>query len=307
MTKIAIIGAGFSGLILAHQLKNHADVSLFEKARGVGGRMATRYHDTYEFDHGLPFFQVQSPEFLTFLKPYIASGVVQEWPARCTTLNGTSPHPIPRLQNTYIACPRMNALCKTLATNLDVHLNHQVNDISALHAQGFEWIISTAPYPQTQALLSKIPTRNIKMHPCFTLMLGLTETPAFPWDIARVEHSFIEKICINSQKPQRHHDLSLCIFTHSKWAEEHLEAPEEWVTQQILSEVQRLLPSLPNHLHIALHRWRYATATPTSSKNIWLDTQQKLAACGDWSCGSTLEDAYQAASLLSSKIRHLKK
>jgi len=46
MPKIAIIGAGLSGLILAHSLKEHANITIFEKARGVGGRMSTRYANT---------------------------------------------------------------------------------------------------------------------------------------------------------------------------------------------------------------------------------------------------------------------
>jgi predicted NAD/FAD-dependent oxidoreductase len=43
--RIAIIGAGLSGLILARALSQHASVNVFEKARGVGGRMSTRYAD----------------------------------------------------------------------------------------------------------------------------------------------------------------------------------------------------------------------------------------------------------------------
>ncbi|MBL6623389.1 MAG: NAD(P)-binding protein, partial [Rhizobiales bacterium] len=42
MVKIAIIGAGISGLALANTIKNNADVELFEKSRGFGGRVATR-------------------------------------------------------------------------------------------------------------------------------------------------------------------------------------------------------------------------------------------------------------------------
>lgn len=50
--RIAIIGAGSSGLTLAQQLKEYADVVVYEKACGVGGRMSTRYVDPFYFDHG---------------------------------------------------------------------------------------------------------------------------------------------------------------------------------------------------------------------------------------------------------------
>lgn len=52
MTKIAVIGAGLSGLSFAHLLQDYAEIILFEKARGVGGRMSTRRAEPYCFDHG---------------------------------------------------------------------------------------------------------------------------------------------------------------------------------------------------------------------------------------------------------------
>jgi predicted NAD/FAD-dependent oxidoreductase len=50
---IAIIGAGISGLSLANMLKDIANVKVFEKSRGFGGRVATRYSENFEFDQVL--------------------------------------------------------------------------------------------------------------------------------------------------------------------------------------------------------------------------------------------------------------
>jgi len=52
MIKIAIIGAGLSGLSAAHFLKDHVEITLFEKACSVSGRISTRYAGPYFFDHG---------------------------------------------------------------------------------------------------------------------------------------------------------------------------------------------------------------------------------------------------------------
>ena len=68
---IAIVGAGLSGLVLANQLAARHDVTLFEKSRGVGGRMATRRNFPYYFDHGAQFFTADSREFKAFLKPFL--------------------------------------------------------------------------------------------------------------------------------------------------------------------------------------------------------------------------------------------
>ena len=80
--KIAIIGAGISGLTTAINLDKNSDITLFEKSRGAGGRICTRYTDSYNFDHGAQFFTARSPEFKEFLKPLIKSGVIDNWKAR---------------------------------------------------------------------------------------------------------------------------------------------------------------------------------------------------------------------------------
>ena len=42
MTRIAIIGAGLSGLTAADSLKDHAEITIFEKARSVRHLLFTR-------------------------------------------------------------------------------------------------------------------------------------------------------------------------------------------------------------------------------------------------------------------------
>ncbi len=58
MTSVAIIGAGLSGLAAAHTLRDAGcTVTLFEKNRGVGGRVATRKRNDFIYDHGAQYFK----------------------------------------------------------------------------------------------------------------------------------------------------------------------------------------------------------------------------------------------------------
>ncbi|MCP5369376.1 MAG: FAD-dependent oxidoreductase [Rickettsiaceae bacterium] len=86
MTRVAIIGAGISGIFLAHELSRKAHVVVFEKARGVGGRMSTRYADPFYFDHGAQCFTARNSDFQDFLKPFVACGKVSEWKGRVINL-----------------------------------------------------------------------------------------------------------------------------------------------------------------------------------------------------------------------------
>ena len=55
MSKITIIGSGFSSAVLSKNLKEK-DVLIFDKGRGPGGRSSTRrVEHVGVFDHGLQF------------------------------------------------------------------------------------------------------------------------------------------------------------------------------------------------------------------------------------------------------------
>ena len=82
MTRVAIIGAGLSGLTAAQFLKDFADITIFDKSRGTGGRMATRRAAPYSFDHGTQFFTAKSEAFQAFIAPLINAGVIVRWDAR---------------------------------------------------------------------------------------------------------------------------------------------------------------------------------------------------------------------------------
>ena len=86
--KIAIIGAGLAGLTLAHRLVARHDITVFEKARGPGGRMSTRRADPYAFDHGAQYFTAETDRFRSLLKPLRETGLIAPWPKTVALANG---------------------------------------------------------------------------------------------------------------------------------------------------------------------------------------------------------------------------
>ena len=79
MKKIAIIGAGMAGLTAAHFLNGYAGVTVFEKSKGPGGRLSTRHHGSFAFDHGAQFFTSKTDEFTRFIRPFIEKGIITRW------------------------------------------------------------------------------------------------------------------------------------------------------------------------------------------------------------------------------------
>src|SRR5687767_6931136 len=77
---IGIIGAGICGLMAARELtQNGYQVWLLDKARGVGGRMATRRVDNAVFDHGAQFFTSRSAEFSGLVDEMQQAQVARQW------------------------------------------------------------------------------------------------------------------------------------------------------------------------------------------------------------------------------------
>ena len=239
MARIAVIGAGLAGLVVATRLQQEHDVVVFDKSRGTGGRMATRYAGDYEFDHGAQFFTARTTEFQAFLEPLVERGVVANWRARFAEIDGTTlsscrewnddyPH--------YVGAPRMNLVGKTLASDLDVHLGvtvsklkcgadgWQLTDLAGNYLGDFDWVVLAMPAAQTAALApveSELQQQSMEaeMQACFTLMLGFESPLDLDWQAALIQNSDINWISVNSSKPGRSALFTLVIQSTSEFVE----------------------------------------------------------------------------------------
>ena len=92
MTRVAVIGAGLAGLHAARRLHDAgAEVRVFDKARGSGGRMSTRRTDFGAFDHGAQYFTARDPRFRAQVEKWVASGAAAPWPGKVVRLAEGSP------------------------------------------------------------------------------------------------------------------------------------------------------------------------------------------------------------------------
>jgi renalase len=320
--KIAIIGAGISGIILAQELNKFYDVEIFEKSRGVGGRISTRRDLDFTFDHGAQTFCIRTKAFAQFLAPLIKASIVAPWQGNCVTIS-QSGKITPRIlsEEHFTANPTMNNLCKYLAQGLDIKTSTQVATISKnqnkWHLQDdknnnlgeFDFLISTAPPVQTLKLLENfLPSPNLiesaSMQPCFALMIGFNKKINLDWIFAKVENSPIKLISVNSSKAGRSHDLStFVIHSKSNWAAKNIARNIAEIQQELLAQFEKLTKiNCKDAAYIQTHLWRYALVKSSSDKKSFCDFNLNLAATGDWACGSRIEDVFLAAKNLSNKI-----
>lgn len=182
--RVAIIGAGMAGITAARTLaKAGYEVSIFEKSKGLGGRMSTRRSDFGTFDHGAQYFTVRDARFRKMIDWARATSplIVCPW---------VTPHASarPKPEQHWVAQPGMNALVSHMAapflkksrtqmpTGSQLHLQTRVQNIklvsqsrgnaaqwqiTAVNAKGkmsvyadFDQLLLAIPSPQASELLA---------------------------------------------------------------------------------------------------------------------------------------------------------
>ncbi|MBL8148349.1 MAG: FAD-dependent oxidoreductase [Blastocatellia bacterium] len=321
---VAVIGAGISGLACANNLRQQGfDIKVFEKSRGVGGRIATRRADLYGFDHGAQYFTVRSDPFHHFIEPLIKEGLVAEWSGRLATFEYGVFEEIPNQPTRYVGVPTMNTIAKYLAKDLPVLTNTHITKVAKNGSQwilfeesghkfeGFDILVLAIPPFQASLLIDDFATdlatkiSKVKMLPCWALMLAYENRLKVPFDGLFVNQSKISWVARNSSKPERSGECWV-VHASASWSEKELEKPKDIVYEQLMEVFNLILASshipLQTPLFSQTHRWRYAIPSEVLPDSSLFDESLNIGLCGDWCAGPRVEGAYLSGVALSNHI-----
>jgi len=323
MKHIAVIGAGLAGLTFATRIKEYADITVFEKSRGIGGRMATRYATDYEFDHGAQYFTAKGKAFQKFLKPFIDEGLVEDWNPTLVTLSKSVRKPRSSAHASYVATPRMNSLAKRMAKELNLmgethieQVNGSAGDWTLTDKTGkfhgpYDHVVFAIPSHQATALVPGVfahmaNLQETKMEGCFSVMLGFDRNLDLGFDGAFVEESSIGWISANHTKPARPSGTSILIQSRNDWAEAHIQEDRDEIKNMLIEEASGLVhEELKIAGHKAIHRWLYASTTKPAGAAFFLDEKNALSCIGDWCIKGRVEAAFDSGFTLSEKLRDM--
>lgn len=314
--RIAIIGAGMAGISCADALQRYdLAVTLFDKSRGIGGRLATRRTDSGDsFDHGAQYITTRSADFSAFVDRLRQAGAAAEWQPRLST--DTSKH-----HAWFVGTPGMSALLKPLTQDLDIHLS---TTVSALGRSGNGWqlrtadgtlsesydvVISTAPAVQTRALFAVDPAMQtsldaISMAPCWTLMATFTAPIDVDFDARRFGEGAVSWMARQASRPEHGGNRQgWVVHAGADWSAEHLELTPEQVASLMQQELSRAIGmALPQASFVQAHRWRYAMTTQPLGQLFLASADKSLFAGGDWCLGARVECAYQSGAAMAAAV-----
>ncbi|MFM1960762.1 MAG: hypothetical protein RL588_2279 [Pseudomonadota bacterium] len=308
LNRIAIVGAGLSGLACATRLKGAGfGVRLFDKARGPGGRMSTRRVETplgtVAFDHGAQYFTARGDSFRARVEAWVHAGVTAPWPA-------AGPE-------AWVGVPGMNAPVKVLAENQSVAWSTLVEALvpeagawRLRTAEGlsdlFDSIVLALPAEQAAALLAPHEAAMAaraaasRTSPCWTVMAAFERRLDLD-DIIR-EEGLLGWAARNASKPGRQGPEAWVLQATPEWSREHLEAQAETVIETLLGALARHQGApLPDPVSVQAHRWRYARSSVGEDLAIW-SGGRGLGCCGDWLSGPRVECAWDSGEALAASM-----
>ncbi|WP_287877845.1 FAD-dependent oxidoreductase [Aquitalea sp.] len=315
---IAIIGAGIAGLSCAATLRDAGHhVVVFDKGRGLGGRLSTRRGEGWQADHGAQYFTARHPLFQQQVQNWLGNGSVAIWQAHPAVL-GSSQVPAHDAPVRYLGVPGMSAPAKALAAGLEVHTSHTIQglihaadgwrlsnaehgQLSGIHSQ----VVVALPSPQAASLLAQAsPSLSTlaaahRMLPCWTVMAQLEEPAQLGFEAAFVNSGPLRWLARNNSKPGRSGQECWVLQANAHWSAAHLEDDAASVKQTLLMAFEQL--GGPPAVASSAHRWRYADCEASNLGSVW-DATLGIGLCGDWLHGGKVEGAWLSGHHLANKI-----
>ncbi|WP_321164271.1 NAD(P)/FAD-dependent oxidoreductase [Sphingopyxis sp. H115] len=309
LMRVAIIGAGIAGLACARRLRDAGlEATLFDKSRGVGGRLATRRADPARpevtFDHGATHFTARSEGFTRLVAAWETAGLAARWPAAGA--------------DSWVGTPTMTAPLKALADDLDVRLSRPVTALTKSRAGWtlqseakrlgtYDAAVIAIPAEQAAPLLSlhdfemARAAMSVRYNPCWTGMLAFDQQIDELPDFLRGA-GFLATAARDSAKPGRAPGERWVVQADWAWSEAHLSCDSASVAPSLLAELGKAAGrEMPAPSHISAHRWLFAQPSGQDQKLLW-NPALSLGACGDWLHHGFAEYAWLSGHVLGAAI-----
>ncbi len=310
MPTTLILGAGLAGLTAARELTQQGhNVLIFDKGRGVGGRLATRRIASGRADHGAQYFSARSADFQTLTQAMLSAGVVRDWHIEQSD-PASFQHP------RYVGVDGMSSIAKYLADGLNVQTGKRAVMVKQ-GEQGWEVgfddgqtvtadsLIVTLPAPQALALWQEsglslasdeqAVLEAIHYEPCLAVMLQLSQPSNVPTPggLKLPPDSPVAWIADNQQKGISPALTTVTLHASHSYSQQHVDDTDlaALISELVAAVTDYISPE--TIVDQQIHRWRYSNATKRHNEPFLLaSTPAPLLFGGDGFGQGNVEGAY---------------
>jgi predicted NAD/FAD-dependent oxidoreductase len=272
-------------------------VSLFEKSRGLGGRLATRRFENGTADLGAAYVTVRDETFQNLMQEAIFAGHATGWAPKGRTTD----------EPWIIGLPGMSGLLRGLARDLDITFQIRVERIGST-SEGyvlqtdrggrgpFDAVIVAIPAPQAEPLLHAHgkpfgDIGDVHMRSTLAGVFTFAEPVGLEADIVRPDGP-VDVAYRNNSKAGRPDAETWVVHGSQDWSESVLEDDPQDSATALLAAFRDLAGAVPKPVWQSGHRWRYAFVETSLGVACLSGGNHRIAACGDWCLGARVEAAY---------------
>ncbi|UEM21756.1 FAD-dependent oxidoreductase [Skermanella mucosa] len=325
ISRVAVIGAGLSGLACAERLAGRGlDVTVFDKGRAPGGRMATRRTDaedaTLRFDHGAQYFTARDPRFRSRVEDWVARGAAAPWAGRIVRIGAGGIEESPGER--FVGTPGMTAPARLLAESVAPRSGVRVAEVvpgsdgwrlrdeAGRDLGSYDRVAVAVPSPQAVPLLAEAPdlasaAAEAVMAGCWSVLARFPQPLGLDYDGAFVTDSPLSWIACDSSKPGRDAGRGETWVLHGSpaWSQRHIEDDPAGVIDRLTAAFRDLAGVGPVEAgYLAAHRWRFSIPIQGLDQDCLYDPERGLGACGDWCLGGRVEGAFLSGLALADRI-----
>lgn len=292
--KVIVIGGGFAGLIAARALQSKHQVIVLEKARGPGGRMATRSipydQPEFRFDYGVRQFDTSHEIFTEICSAWMFKDLLSE-----------------AGEKSFQTKQGLNLLPKFLAKDVEIRPQHKVLSISKedqklrlqienQNSMDCDALFISAPAPQALDLLKGL---EIEQDYCNELK-KLKYQPRWVFTIEDLSQR--QPLPLHSPDFRFYRDhyakkSSISIYLSSARSEKMMEVEKESAFDLIKEEIANLLQVPASQLKLLhAHKWRYSQSIDNLTlSHLEVLSEPSIYLIGDYFHGSSVESSYLSA------------
>jgi predicted NAD/FAD-dependent oxidoreductase len=309
---VAIIGAGLAGISAARVLmaQGHA-VTIFDKGRGPGGRLATRRIEAegrkLQFDHGAQYLRAEGAGFAAAL----AEAGTAPWPDAARRVGVPSMSAVPRALLGAIPCVASRHVGQITGSPGAWMLRpgKPLPDGAPEEAGPFAAVLLTMPATQAREVLGHTAPglhealANIRYAPCWTVMASFDAPLPLP-ETLRPEAHAIGWAARDSAKPGRDaRQENWVIQAGPVWTRANLEVSAEEIARPLLAELGAFSSApLPTPFMAVAHRWRYSLLeAPLGEPYLW-DATARIGYASDGCIGGRAEAAWDSGAALAARV-----
>jgi renalase len=333
MKRVIVVGAGLAGITAARLLRARGHrVTVIEKSRGFGGRLATRRVEGGRIDHGAPFFTVRDASFREAFAPLVERKQLVPWVDRLHRWDGAAlvADPLTAAERRWAAPEGMASLVRAWAGDLDVRLGMTVNNLSAqsgrwqLQAEASDQAVVTEeadvvviaiPGPQARVLVKtaidavdrviRDELERVRFDPCLVVLAGIAPpTAPIPWRGIASTAEPLQWIGLESAKRESTEAL-VTVHATGDWSREHWQLGDTEVVTRLLEAASRAGGAfLAQPRWSEVKRWRYAKPVLLANGRALLSETAgpPLVFCGDWCMAPRVEGAFLSGTAAAERL-----